>query len=665
MAARSRRQRERPATDDVHVRLARSLHDTVKSERSYPPRTGEDWSALLLATVWLIASRQPARPELPADERSAQQWEALRWLARREGFAVARGTTGGPGSLTRWDRKYVSVSTELGPLEAEQALAHEVGHLLMHHVPWLPADSTTARCRGTRKLEADSVAFIVTAWLGQQPLISSWPSTASWAGSDPRANPAAAIDAAVGRILQAAVTITSHLSTTMFSTTLHADDAPQPEPDPVTQSKAKIYQALAEAEQFYLARLEHSWAPDYLTSRGLTVSTIDRWRIGYAPAEWTALISHLRDSGHDDDTIEAAGLARRSSRGTLIDYFRDRVMLAIRDEQGRVAGFIGRAHPSAGSKVPKYLNSPDTAAFTKGGLLFGLHEARGQLAAGAVPVIVEGPFDAIAVTASDPQRCAGIAPCGTALTSGQAAALARAVNVSDPLIVLALDGDPAGRKAALRAWDILRAVTSRTLAAVLPAGQDPADLGQADGGAALAGILREARPLAELVIDAHLDQWAGRLRFAEGQVGALRSAALLIARALPVSVTKKIQGFNALRQLNPGDDQAGLVASPQLPVLARMLPPAAACQVGRVAERLGVDYSEVIAEVANAITAQATDPKGPAAPGLKDQSRPSRTDGTVPLATDSFPGRPRSATSVRPSRPARAGGVQSRALLPR
>src|SRR6185437_12666799 len=120
----------------------------------------------------------------------------------------------------------------------------------------------------------------------------------------------------------------------------------------------------------------------------------------YAPARWTALASHLRSAGHDNATIEAAGLARRSSRGTLIDYFRDRVMLAIRDEHGKVTGFIGRAHPAAPGKVPKYLNSPDTVAFTKGSLLFGLHEARDQLTAGALPVIVEGPFDAIAVTAA-------------------------------------------------------------------------------------------------------------------------------------------------------------------------------------------------------------------------------------------------------------------------
>ncbi|MGO9159123.1 MAG: hypothetical protein ACLP7J_00175 [Streptosporangiaceae bacterium] len=83
--------------------------------------------------------------------------------------------------------------------------------------------------------------------------------------------------------------------------------------------------------------------------------------MGYAPGGWTALLSHLRGLGYDDTVIEAAGLARRSSRGTFIDHFRDRVMLAIRDEHGTIAGFIGRAEPGSGPAVPKYLNSPETA----------------------------------------------------------------------------------------------------------------------------------------------------------------------------------------------------------------------------------------------------------------------------------------------------------------
>jgi DNA primase catalytic core, N-terminal domain len=153
------------------------------------------------------------------------------------------------------------------------------------------------------------------------------------------------------------------------------------------------------------------------------------WRIGYAASGWTTLTSYLRGRGHHDDTIQAAGLARISSRGTLIDHFRDRVMLPVHDEQGNLAGFIGRVRPGTGPDIPKYLNGPATSTYQKGDLLFGLHHARGHLARGAATVIVEGPFDAIAVALADPHHYAGLAPCGTALTSRQAAALSRAADL--------------------------------------------------------------------------------------------------------------------------------------------------------------------------------------------------------------------------------------------
>lgn len=94
---------------------------------------------------------------------------------------------------------------------------------------------------------------------------------------------------------------------------------------------------------FYLARAPDSWVPAYARSRGLDDAVARDWRIVYAPAGWTTLTDHLRGLGHGDQSIEAAGLARRSSRGTLIDHFRDRAMLAIRDAHGTIAGASERA----------------------------------------------------------------------------------------------------------------------------------------------------------------------------------------------------------------------------------------------------------------------------------------------------------------------------------
>jgi hypothetical protein len=105
-------------------------------------------------------------------------------------------------------------------------------------------------------------------------------------------------------------------------------------------------------------RFAASWAPAYLEGRDISAAVAAEWDIGYAPAGWTTLTDHLRSLGHGDDEIEAAGLAKPSTRGTFIDRFRDRVMLPVHDERGRLAGFIGRANPGAGPDVPKYLNSP-------------------------------------------------------------------------------------------------------------------------------------------------------------------------------------------------------------------------------------------------------------------------------------------------------------------
>src|SRR6266516_4629099 len=207
---------------------------------------------------------------------------------------------------------------------------------------------------------------------------------------------------------------------------------------------ARAARVLWDAEHFYAARLDDSWVPSYLRERGFDATVATEWRIGYAPSGWTTLTDHLLGLGHHRADIEAAGLTRRSRRGTLIDHFRDRAMLAIRRPDGPIAGFIAR--PGSGPGAPKYLNSPETAAYKKGDVLFGLHEARERLARGALPVIVEGPFDAIAVTLAD-ARCAGIAPCGTALTTRHVAALGKLADLRDTGVLVALDGDRAGRAA--------------------------------------------------------------------------------------------------------------------------------------------------------------------------------------------------------------------------
>ena len=301
----------------------------------------------------------------------------------------------------------------------------------------------------------------------------------------------------------------------------------------------ELVQIHAEAGRFYQACLAGSWVPAYLADRGLSAALLPTspWKIGYAPASWTILTEHLRGLGHCDAALLCSGLVVNGRNGQLRDHFYDRLMIPLRAEDGYVTGFIGRRHPAAGEDYgPKYLNSPDTAIFTKGRILAGLAEARHAFGQGARPVLTEGPLDAIAVSIAAPGHYAGVAPCGTALTGDQVAALARALPLADRGVLVAFDGDTAGRNAAVRAYSLLVPVTSRLTTVTFPDGTDPASLLQTAGRSVLRDTLSgSTRPLADLVVDSRVDDWAhGRdLIFAELQIGALRAAATIIATMPP------------------------------------------------------------------------------------------------------------------------------------
>jgi len=316
-----------------------------------------------------------------------------------------------------------------------------------------------------------------------------------------------------------------------------------------------------DAARFFAARLAASWVPAYLAGRGFGAPALRPWTVGYAPAGWRALVAYLRDLGYDDAVIQAAGLARRTRRGALIDFFRDRAMFGIRWPDGTLAGFTGRARPGDNRPGPVYLNSRTTGLYHKGSLLFGLHEGRRALAAGARPVLVEGPLDAIAVSAAGPY--AGVSPCGTALTPAQVAQLARTCDLRRDGVVVAFDADRAGQRAAVRAYDLLRGETDLAVAAVLPAGQDPAGFRREHGGRALARRLDASVPLADLVLDETVAPFERWLSFPDGTFAALHAAAPLVA-GLP----------------------SGQVAR----------------QVARLAGRLGLSYAEVTDAVTDAVT---------------------------------------------------------------
>ncbi len=323
----------------------------------------------------------------------------------------------------------------------------------------------------------------------------------------------------------------------------HGRSAQGGEPDPLCseQEKAAFARLNDVAVRFFRDRLRDSWVPQYLEARGFSPAIQARWHAGYAPATWDALTRHLRSLGCTDTLIEQAGLARRSSRGNLIDTFRDRAMHPVRSVDGILAGFIGRAPQRAAPGVPKYLNSPGTCLYDKSTLLFGLWEARGALAAGACPVIVEGPLDAIAVTTAGQGRFAGVAPCGTAVTARHVTILGRVTDLRASRVLVAFDADSAGRRAAVRAYHLLCLFTDNVDAVNFQPGQDPARILAAHGPTALSEMLTgHTQPLADMVIDSEVGRWDRWLGHIEGQVNALHAAARLIAAMPPSHVARQV-----------------------------------------------------------------------------------------------------------------------------
>ena len=361
----------------------------------------------------------------------------------------------------------------------------------------------------------------------------------------------------------------------------------------------------AMAERYFRARLPGSWVPGYLAARGLGAALRGDWGIGYAPGRWTGLVRYLRGLGYADADIVESGLGKPARGGGLIDRFRDRAMMPVRTADGTTIAFIGRAGPWRPERAPKYLNSPHTPLYTKGATLYGLDVALPRLAAGAVPVIVEGTLDAIAVTLADPYAVyAALAPSGTALTRRQLDLL------GGRPVTLAFDADDAGLRAALRASALLPPYATRAL---LPHGHDPAGLLQDRGPYALRAALADRRPLAELRLDDHLAGTAGQPRWYRRD----RAAALIAART-PPDAAAAVARANA-----PAGDPT---AYPYLAPLdaARLLPAVTAGLVVRAAEDIGITATELTIALVTALSDGAGSPRSsrPRAGTLPGAARP-------------------------------------------
>lgn len=231
------------------------------------------------------------------------------------------------------------------------------------------------------------------------------------------------------------------------------------------------------------------------------------FRLGYAPAEWRGLARFLEANGVSLPTAERAGLLIEKD-GRHYDRFRHRLMFPVVDHLGRVLAFSGRTLPAPeecyldvpGFSVPekpaKYTNSPETPVYTKGAALFGLWQAKDDIRAQGKAVLVEGNFDVLALHVRGMRNV--VAPLGTAFTEAQARLLRRFT----PAVVLAFDGDDAGKKATWLARLPVRASRLDARVAALPPKADPDSLVQARGVDALLELVAHAAGLRE-----HLIAW--------------------------------------------------------------------------------------------------------------------------------------------------------------
>ncbi|HVZ09641.1 DNA primase [Rhodopila sp.] len=278
-------------------------------------------------------------------------------------------------------------------------------------------------------------------------------------------------------------------------------DVPKPTPEAAAaeQRRLGITEVLAAAEQHFRRRLalpEGRAARDYLSGRGLTEETIARYGLGWV-GERGVLTAELRRDGIEPAQLEEAGLLRRDEDGDrTFELFSNRVMFPIRDRRGTTISFGGRI---LGSGQPKYVNGPETPAFSKRRTLFGMDQARGAVRNGAALVVVEGYMDVIA--AAQAGFGGAVAPLGTALTGEQLEELWRV----SPSAILCFDGDAAGGRAAARAMTVALPMltTQRSLRfATLPADEDPDSLVRKRGAQAFQDVLNAAKPPADALYDA-------------------------------------------------------------------------------------------------------------------------------------------------------------------
>ncbi|HEX6888865.1 MAG TPA: DNA primase [Candidatus Nanopelagicales bacterium] len=310
--------------------------------------------------------------------------------------------------------------------------------------------------------------------------------------------------------------------------TLRYEDGARPEQR--GPNRTRLAQANKVAADWFVRQLvapEAALGRQFLAERGFDDAAVAHFGVGFAPRSWDGLLGHLRSAGFSDAESLAAGLASQGHRGTY-DRFRGRLVWPIRDASGDVLGF-GARRLFDDDDGPKYLNTPETPLYRKSHVLYGLDLARREIARRKQVVVVEGYTDVMAAHLAGVTTA--VATCGTAFGPDHAALVRRYLVDDDTFggeVIFTFDGDAAGQKAALRAFEGDQRFVAQTFIAISPDDMDPCELRLARGDAAVRELVAARTPLFAFAIRSALAGFD--LSTAEGRVGAVRRAAPLVAR---------------------------------------------------------------------------------------------------------------------------------------
>ena len=283
-------------------------------------------------------------------------------------------------------------------------------------------------------------------------------------------------------------------------------------------------------------------AQRFLGARGFDPAATRKFGVGYAPRGWDHLLKHLRSQGFTDEELKATGMFSEGNRG-LYDRFRGRIIWPIRTIAGETIGF-GARRLFDDDQGPKYLNTPETQLYKKSQVLYGIDLAKRDMTKNKQVVIVEGYTDVMAAHLAG--ITTAVATCGTAFGPGHIKIVRRMItdDGSGGEIIFTFDGDAAGQKAAMAAFQEDQRFVAQTFVAVAENGMDPCDLRLHKGDAAVRSLVASRRPLFEFAIDSTLAKYD--LATLEGRVLAMRAIAPIIAgikdRDLRPAYMRKVSG---------------------------------------------------------------------------------------------------------------------------